>query len=60
MNVSMLKDLEDKNISVKAIAMNNDTTTKARARREVTACLNKESEAYYAKKHLPTNYMVYR
>lgn len=34
MAVSMLKDLEDKNNSVEIIAMDDDTTTIARARKE--------------------------
>lgn len=33
MAVSMLKDLEDKNISVETIVMDDDTTTIARARK---------------------------
>ena len=51
MAVSMLKDLEDKNISVETIVMDDDTTTIARARKEVKASLKKKSDSNHAKKH---------
>lgn len=51
MAVSMLKDLEDKNNSVEIIAMDDDTTTIARARKEMKASLKKKSYANHAQKH---------
>lgn len=39
MVVGMLKDLEDKNISMETIVMDDDITTIERARKEMNACL---------------------
>lgn len=50
MAVSMLKDLEDKNISVETIVMDDDTTTIARARKGyVKASLKKKSDSNHGK-----------
>ncbi|XP_061170664.1 uncharacterized protein LOC133180103 [Saccostrea echinata] len=51
MAVSMLKDLEAKNISIETIVMDDDTTTIARARKGVKARLKKKSDADHAQKH---------
>lgn len=48
MAVSMLKDLDDKNISVETIVMDANTTTIARARKEVKASLKKKSLSNHA------------
>lgn len=56
MTVSMLKDLENKNISVETIVMDDDTTTIARARK---ARLKKKKDAI-KRPILPTNYIVYK
>lgn len=42
MAVSMQKDLEDKNNSAETIIMDGDTTTKAKARKEIKAILKKK------------------
>lgn len=51
MAVSMMKELQGKNINVESIVMDDDTTTLARARKEVKAGLKKKSHANHAKKH---------
>lgn len=56
MTVGMLKDLEDKNISVETIVMDDDTTTIARVRK---AGLKKKKDAI-KRTIFPTNYIVYK
>lgn len=56
MTVGMLKDLENKNISVETIVMDDDTTTIARVRK---AGLKKKKDAI-KRTILPTNYIVYK
>lgn len=56
MTVGMLKDLENKNISVETIVMDDDTTTIARVRK---ASLKKKKDAI-KRIILPTNYIVYK
>lgn len=56
MTVGMLKDLEDKNLSVVTIVMDDDTTTIARARK---AGLKKKKDVI-KRTSLPTNYIVYK
>ena len=56
MAVSMIKELQGKNINVESIGMDDDTTTLARARKEMKAGLKKKSNAKNAKTHFTNRF----